>query len=67
MRSLIVLGTAGIGAWLMVNFCQSWSATLSAATGSAQSPLGALLFVPSLLVGALIGAVVGSLICPFRS
>lgn len=67
MRSLMVLGMAAAGAWLMVNFCQSWSASLAGSAGGAQSPLGALLFVPSLLVGALIGALLGSLICPFRS
>ncbi|MGV3721823.1 MAG: hypothetical protein ACO1SX_13000 [Actinomycetota bacterium] len=66
MRSLMVMGTAVAGAWIMVNLCQSWAAPLAGA-GGAQSPLGALLFVPSLLVGALLGALVGSLICPFRS
>jgi len=67
MRSVIVLGAAVAGAWLMVNFLHSWTGTLGATGGGAQASMGALLFLPSILVGALLGALVGSLICPFRS
>jgi hypothetical protein len=38
----------------MVHLCQSWAVSLAEAVGT-QSPLGALLFVPALLVGALLG------------
>jgi hypothetical protein len=66
MRNLTILMTAAAGAWWMATSCQGWAGGQSA-SGTIQNPLGALLFPPALLLGAMLGALAGSLLCPIRS
>jgi len=66
MRNLTVATAAITGAWLMVHASPGWATTASSAA-IIQNPLGIVALLPSIFVGALLGAIVGSLFCPFRS
>ena len=66
MRNLFILTMAVAGAWLMVQTSQQWAATILNQGGAGQNPLAALVFVPALLLGACLGALLAGLICPGR-
>jgi hypothetical protein len=66
MRDLTVAAAAMTGAWLMAHASAGWGAVGLSGLGG-QSPLGLLSLLPSIFIGALLGAVVGSLFRPFRS
>jgi len=67
MRNLLIVTMAGAGGWMMAHSSQSWAAVLLQQAGAAgQNPFGALIFLPALLVGALMGAMIGGLVAPLR-
>lgn len=66
MRNLMIVTMAGAGAWMAVQSSQAWAATLFPAGGVGTSPMGALFFLPALLLGGLAGALLGSLFAPLR-
>lgn len=66
MRNLLIVTMASAGAWFMAQASQGWAATLLQAGPAGQNPFGALLFLPALLVGGLIGAMIGGLVAPLR-
>lgn len=64
MRSLFVLMTAGSGAWWMAVQALHMGGGLVQHGSSAVNPLAGLLVAPAVLVGALAGAMLGSMLYP---
>jgi hypothetical protein len=62
----MICTTAGAGAWFMVHHSQHLAATVLPLHTASQNPIGALFFLPALLAGGLIGALVGGLVAPLR-
>lgn len=52
---------------MMAQSSQGWAAVLLQQAGAAgQNPFGALIFLPALLFGAMVGAMIGGLVAPLR-
>lgn len=66
MRNLIIVTMAGAGAWMAVQSSQAWAGTLFQVGAVGSQPMGALFFLPALLVGGLAGALLGGLLAPLR-
>jgi hypothetical protein len=67
MRNLLIVTMAGAGGLMMAQSSQGWAAVLLQQAGAAgQNPFGALIFLPALLFGAVVGAMIGGLVAPLR-
>lgn len=63
-RNIFVLASTVAGAWMLGNAAMQLGTSLSGQGLSGVSPMGGLLIAPSVLVGALCGALLGGLLYP---
>jgi len=66
MRNLMIVTMAGAGAWMAVHSSQAWAASLFQIGDVGSQPMGALFFLPAILVGGFAGALLGGLVAPMR-
>jgi len=66
MRNLMIVTMAGAGAWMAVQSSQAWAGTLFHVGTMGSEPMGALFFLPALLLGGVAGALLGGLLAPMR-
>lgn len=66
MRNLMIGTTTVGGAWMAIHSSQAWAASLFQIGGTDAHAMGALFFLPALLVGGMAGALLGGLVAPMR-